>query len=85
MIVSLLKSSWHGEEDCVFCKEKLESVDHLFVVCDTVKMLLEDQLPNKKFIYNCSSANRLGDASSSKGGVLGRRELLTITSSWWSI
>ncbi len=44
---SLQKRDWNGTGFCIFCLGTLETVDHLFVGCNTSSSLLRCQLLNK--------------------------------------
>ncbi|XP_020112123.1 uncharacterized protein LOC109726747 [Ananas comosus] len=82
---NLLKRGWNGELVCVLCSLQPETVDHLFVGCEFTCALLESQLSNKYSLVNCTSVTGLWGCSRLKGGVIGRLELTTIATLWWTI
>ncbi len=75
---------WTGVGSCVFCTCPLETADHLFASCESVRETLSDLLPHNPFAHQCSSVNVLWEYSSSKRSVAGRAELVTIAASWWA-
>lgn len=81
----LRKRGWSGEEGCILCMEEAETVDHLFVGCETTSFLMECLLRNERQLVNCHSVDWLWEESRIKGGALGRWELVTVTTSWWVI
>ncbi len=81
----LVRRGWDGDDRCALCLYELETVDHLFSGCSTIKAVLLTLLPNKLFLPNCSSSSGLWDSSRLKGGAVRGSELATIAFVWWSI
>ncbi len=82
---NLLKRGWYGDTTCVLCSRQTETGDHLFAGCDVSKDILESLLANKKEIRHYRTINALWGASKAKTGALGRRELVTVITTWWFI
>lgn len=82
---NLQRRGWSGDDRCVYYLEELETVDHLFAVCDGVKPLLESLLPNKRFVRNCASVKGIWEGSDSIGGAQGGKELAIIAATWWTL
>lgn len=82
---NLLKRGWGGEESFAFCRDKIETVHHLFTRCQSTRLLLEGLLRNKLALLNCTAIRWLWKASSLKSEAPRGWELLSISTIWWVI
>lgn len=82
---NLMKRGWSGDESCVFCLEDTETVNHLFAVCSGTTAMFEGLLPNKRRYRYCLSVKEIWEATCSKRGVQGDRDLALISATWWVV
>ncbi len=82
---NLLKRGWSGDTECVLCGEQTETLDHLFLFCQTTRGLLQGLMVDKRSLTSSTSVGELWKTVFLKGGTLGRRECETLFSVWWAI